>query len=165
MDFDHRLRVLLVEDDPIYVAMLDAFLSKPLDLHNVPTLRLALKAAADIRFDIALLDLRLPDSSGVDTIRRFRREAPGLPVVAISAYMDDEMVTDCLVAGAEHALDKEHLMPGASDLLVWLLRTAELRHAARTRTSPGLDMNPEINSVLDASAKAVRALQVRMGIA
>mgnify|MGYP001560883453 CR=1 FL=1 len=159
---NNRLRVLVIEDDEAYVAMLREFLEPSLDIRRVSTLREGLAESRTWSPAIVLLDLRLPDSSGVDTLIRFRREGPDIPVVAISAYMDDDMVAGCLQAGAAHALDKELLMPGSSDLLVWLLRTADLCERAKRTSTLDPVLPAHVSEIIARSASMVMDLQRRL---
>ena len=51
-------------------------------------------------FDVALLDIALPDGSGIDLIRRIVRELPGTMPVVITIYDDDATLFEALAAGA-----------------------------------------------------------------
>ncbi|MFZ1338855.1 MAG: response regulator transcription factor [Paracoccaceae bacterium] len=50
--------------------------------------------------DVIVLDLNLPDVSGLDGLIRLRRAAPEVPVVVVSSMADDRLVGACLAAGA-----------------------------------------------------------------
>lgn len=52
------------------------------------------------RFDIALLDIALPDGSGIDLIRRINAELPETTPVVITIYDDDATLFEALAAGA-----------------------------------------------------------------
>lgn len=51
-------------------------------------------------FDVALLDIALPDGSGIDLIRRINAELPGTTPVVITIYDDDSTLFEALAAGA-----------------------------------------------------------------
>ncbi|HTR65860.1 MAG TPA: response regulator [Terriglobales bacterium] len=57
-------------------------------------------------FDLALLDLNLPDSQGLHSLDRLREAAPSLPVVVIISVMDDAMALEILKRGAQECLTK-----------------------------------------------------------
>jgi DNA-binding NarL/FixJ family response regulator len=57
--------------------------------------------------DVALLDLRMPRVDGVEATRRIRAQAPGVEVVVLTTYADDESVVAALRAGARGYLTKD----------------------------------------------------------
>ncbi len=56
--------------------------------------------------DLVLLDLRLPDGSGVELLPRIHALDPGLPVIMMTAYGEIETAVAAVRAGAEHFLEK-----------------------------------------------------------
>ncbi len=88
---DELLRVLLVEDETLNRALVRAVLSRragelpPLELIEADTLHEARAALDRAPADIILLDVRLPDGSGLDLARELRdgHEESDAPVVAI----------------------------------------------------------------------------------
>ena len=60
-----------------------------------------------LRPDVALMDLRMPDGDGVETIARIRAEDPDAAIVALTAFDHDELVTGALRAGARGYLGKD----------------------------------------------------------
>ena len=57
--------------------------------------------------DVALLDLRMPRVDGVEATRRLADQAPGVQVVVLTTYADDESVMSALRAGARGYLTKD----------------------------------------------------------
>lgn len=79
------VRVLVVEDDAALAAFLTALLTREgLDAAPVPTGAAALAAVVDAEPDLVLLDVRLPDISGLEVCRRLRRRPGHLPVVMLT---------------------------------------------------------------------------------
>ncbi|OYX30836.1 MAG: hypothetical protein B7Y99_11215 [Caulobacterales bacterium 32-69-10] len=60
------------------------------------------------RLHLALIDLVLPDGSGIDLIRQMRTEAPRTLAVVITAFDDDANLLEAMAAGAEGFLLKRH---------------------------------------------------------
>ncbi len=60
----------------------------------------ALPALATLPVSVVLVDLGLPGMSGIDGIRRLVSERPGLPMVVLTVYRDDERIFAALCAGA-----------------------------------------------------------------
>ena len=94
---DDRATLLLVEDDPVVRTFLaDNLTADGYELVVADTVRDALRALEYKRPDLAVIDLRLPDGSGLDLIRRVReadgigsRLDPTLPLVILSGCAGD----------------------------------------------------------------------------
>ncbi len=108
------LRVLLVEDNPGDALLLGEALrglSEPaMELVHERALQTALDRAGREPFDVVLLDLSLPDSQGLDTVRRARDGAPHLPLVVLTGAGDEVLGMQALRLGAQ-----EYLIKGQSD--------------------------------------------------
>ena len=108
-----RATVLLVDDSSLIRQGIRAVLSLP--GHDVTfdvvaeagTAAEGLAAARIHRPDLALLDIRLPDGSGIDTCRQILAELPVTRVVMLTSYSNDNLVYDAIVAGAQGYLLKE----------------------------------------------------------
>lgn len=85
------IRVLHVDDDPDIRLMISASLQ---DLgYFVATAGSrgeAMKLVQEVKFDLFILDVRLPDGNGVDLCREIRELQPNIPVLYYSAYASDE---------------------------------------------------------------------------
>lgn len=76
-------------------------------ISEAATLRAALKEIEVAAFDLALIDLGLPDGSGLDALRRIQRTAPQAACVVITVIGDDSLIVAALAAGARGYLLKE----------------------------------------------------------
>src|SRR3954463_2113438 len=99
--------LLVVEDDE----MIGTALASGLRAHGHAvswqrTGRKGLDAAAGRAFDMALLDLGLPDLDGVEGCRRLRAASPGMVLVVLTARTDERDVVVSLEAGADDSLTK-----------------------------------------------------------
>ena len=93
--------------------------------------RQAVRIAAAARPDVVVLDLQLPDMSGVDVIRGLLDAVPGLRVLMLSASGEQQSVLDAVKAGASGYLLKS---AGLAEFLDAVRRTA----AGDTVFTPGL---------------------------
>lgn len=104
------MNILLVEDSPsdarFLVKILASWGQEKWRLHHVVRLTDALKACQESDFDIALLDLGLPDSDGWETVATFQREHPHIPIVVLTAYDDDNLALQVIAKGAQDYLVK-----------------------------------------------------------
>ena len=85
-----RRRVLFVEDEPALRLSYERHFNPRYDLVFASTGAEALAMLAAHHPDIAVLDMRLPDTDGVDLLRKIRHSHPGLPVIITTAYMSIE---------------------------------------------------------------------------
>ncbi|MGH7630567.1 MAG: response regulator transcription factor [Gemmatimonadales bacterium] len=89
-DVKGRRRVLIVEDEPALRLSYERHFKPRYDLVFASTGAEALARLAEERPDVAVLDMRLPDTDGVELLRRIRITQPGLPVIITTAYLSIE---------------------------------------------------------------------------
>ncbi|NLI82492.1 MAG: response regulator [Deltaproteobacteria bacterium] len=102
------MKVLIVEDDIALGRLLREFLQR-LDHERVQvcaTGREAREAIESETFDCAFVDLRLPDSDGLQLLEAFKSQDPCLPVVMMSGYPTMEYTIDAMRKGAADFLTK-----------------------------------------------------------
>lgn len=103
------LNVLLIEDNPDDVGIVEDSLGSagfPLSLDWAETLQDGLTRLQQKPVDVVLLDLSLPDSQNVDTIRSVRHDAPRVPIVVLTGNDDRELILEALRTGARDYLIK-----------------------------------------------------------
>ena len=96
-------RVLLVDDHPMVLAGLRALLAPLPGLEVVATAATAAEAYAAVathRPDVVLLDINLPDQSGLDVCRRLADDYPGLKILALTTLNERSYVTRMMAQGA-----------------------------------------------------------------
>ena len=84
---DAAIKVLLVEDNPVDARIAAELLGKngAFELTHVARLSEAAQQLSEQRFDAVLLDLMLPDSSGLATVDSVQERAPDVPIVVYTA--------------------------------------------------------------------------------
>jgi len=106
------IRVLLVDDHPMVREGVRVLL-EPLEYIEVvgaaPTAAAALEAAAAQQPDVVLLDINLPDQSGIDVCRTLVARYPALKVIALTTFNERSYLTRMLQAGAVGYLLKNAL--------------------------------------------------------
>lgn len=139
-----RPRLLMIEDNPDDAVLLRATLEGAGAAFEILHASRFEEALAMIRaqpIDVLLLDLHLPDSSGLETVRRCRAEASRIPVVVMTGLRDlslgiesvrcgaqdflvkDDLHADRLVNALTHAIERERV-------LLCLRESATLAHRA-----------------------------------
>ncbi len=97
------IRVFLVDDHELVRRGLAALLAAEDDIEIVGEAASASQARARIaatRPDVALLDVRLPDGSGIDVCRDVRARFPTIACLMLTGYDDDEAIYAAVIAGA-----------------------------------------------------------------
>jgi len=121
------INVLIVEDNPgdriFIIHLLRSVESPRFELLHAPSLADALERAND-GIDVILLDLRLPDSEDMETLRRVHAAAPHIPVIVLTGIAGQKMGLEALSHGA-----CDYLLKGKID--AHLLVQAILRHTRR----------------------------------
>ncbi|MBP6343477.1 MAG: response regulator [Candidatus Omnitrophica bacterium] len=103
----NRIKVLVVDDKKVIGDFFDFTLGYfGHDITVVRDPREAAKAAREQQFDIAFLDIMMPEKNGVDVLREIKSALPLLPVVMMSGYSLQEMKDEAMRLGAIGCLKK-----------------------------------------------------------
>ncbi|RME11791.1 MAG: DNA-binding response regulator [Ardenticatenia bacterium] len=97
------IRILLVDDHAVVRVGLRALLDAQPDMEVVgeaATAADAVRQCAMLRPDVVLMDIRLPDRTGIDACAEIRRMGAPCQVLMLTSYADDALVLDALKAGA-----------------------------------------------------------------
>ncbi len=104
------LRILLVEDSPSDAALLQESLTQnslgSFVFRHAETLAGALQLLGQQSFDLMLLDLSLPDSTGTETYLRARAAVPQLPIVLLTSVEDEDVGLAAVRGGIQDYLIK-----------------------------------------------------------
>jgi two-component system, NarL family, response regulator DevR len=106
----HPIRLLLVDDHEVFLMGLRALFNRVPSIRVVGeagTAATALSEALRLTPDVVLMDLRLPDGTGVETCREIRSACPSTKVLFLSSYQDDEALLAATFAGASGYLLKQ----------------------------------------------------------
>ena len=99
--------LLVVDDEPrLCVALKDFFEQKGFRVTTASTAQQALEQVRQVPAEVVLLDLRLPDGSGLDVLSRLKEAQPDLRVVVISGVADSQAIDEALQRGASSYLTK-----------------------------------------------------------
>ena len=102
--------VLIVEDDPYFREMLARAVGTAEDLRLAGTasdLAEGLRLVDALQPDVLLVDLKLPDGDGIALIRHAHERLPQCESMVITIFANDELVVDCIQAGATGYLLKD----------------------------------------------------------
>ena len=106
------MRVLVVDDHPLIQHAMGALVQEVFQRPNVlfaGTLAQAVeRASANTPINLAILDLRLPDSSGIGSIAKFQRGVPEARVMVFSSSEESSVITHAMDMGAAGYVPKTH---------------------------------------------------------
>jgi DNA-binding NarL/FixJ family response regulator len=159
-------KLLIVEDHPIYAEALQLAVTSSMDNTSVTcayTIAEALRVlAGSQRFDLALLDLWLPDSQSLTGLLELRVCFPNLPVIVVSASDHDSLVHASLLCGAagfvSKAESKKVLVEAIHSVLAGDQVIPGGSPGPQTELSPNLD--GAIRKVMSLSRQELRVLKL-----
>ena len=99
---NRKIRILVAEDDPAFVKMLDDSLAESSSLYDIERVSSGEKCLQMLRkkqFDILLLDHALPDGTGLDWLRRFNALGVGIPTIFVTAKGDSRLAMEAMKEG------------------------------------------------------------------
>lgn len=117
-----KINVLIADDHAILRAGLRQVLSETEDIHVIAeagTANDAIKLCRAHPADVMLLDITLPDRSGIEALQYIKKDNPQISVLMLSMHREDQYALRALKAGASGYLCKQ----SASDELVDAVRT------------------------------------------
>ena len=130
------IKVLLADDQELIRQSLSFVMSRQEDIEMVGTAangREALELVEEKQPDVVLLDIRMPEMDGVECTRRIKQEFPGIKVIILTTFDDDDYVFDALRYGASGYLLKGVSVDG-------------LTHAVREAARGGSIIAPDVAS-------------------
>ncbi|HMR46227.1 MAG TPA: response regulator transcription factor [Bacteroidia bacterium] len=128
---DKKLKVIIVDDNK------NIRESVSLLLQDTPSLQLVaaydsgvecIKNLEEVMPDIILMDIDMPKMSGIETVKIIRNSFPGLPILMLTGFEDDDKVFDSICAGANGYILKNASM----ELLINQIHEAYLGGAPMT---------------------------------
>ena len=117
-----KTRVLIVDDHPLVREWLSSTINREPDLMvcgAAESRDQALAVAATTKPDVAVVDLTLKDSNGLELVKDFKSKSPGLAVLMLSANNEAIYAERALYAGAKGYLSKQQ----GSDAILQAIRT------------------------------------------
>jgi len=120
--------ILLVDDEDELRSTLQEMLEH--SRHHVTSCGNAMRARESVRngkFDMALLDIRLPDGDGLDLLREFRSVDPDMGVIMMTGYAEVETAVDAIRLGADDFLKKPFDMDELLVRIEELLKKRDLK--------------------------------------
>jgi DNA-binding NtrC family response regulator len=160
-----RQRLLIVDDDPNVVAGLEALLVDEWEVKTAATAREARSVFAEFSPDVVLLDMMLPDGSGVDVLHDLKMYSEAVSVIMMSGVGTIDSVVESMKLGAETFLQKPFdysLLSVTLDQVSRIVRTRRELIALRRGDSSDLDrlpgLSPAVQNLNQLLAQIARAV-------
>jgi len=166
-DTDTPIRLLLVEDNPGDVVLLQTMLEHSrYEVCVAGSISLAKNVILEKAFDVVFVDLTLPDSDGLETVDALHAAAPDLPIVVLTGVTDENVALAAVSRGAQdylvkgqtnspmiirtirHAIDRKQAEVSLQRAHDELERRVQERTADLRRTNRTLQMVAECNQAL-----------------
>ncbi len=122
-----KSRLLVIDDDPAVIATLQLLFGKKYETFSATTVTEGLRLFEEVHPKIVLLDLRLPDRSGIEALREIRKVGPATAVIILTGYSTRLAAEESLRLGAVDYLNK----PFNSDELTRKIERLSLTQSAR----------------------------------
>jgi DNA-binding NarL/FixJ family response regulator len=172
------IRVLVVDDQTLVREGFALLLSRHAGIEIVATAgngAEAIQAAARLRPDVVLMDLRMPGVDGVEATRRIRAHHPQIAVLILTTYLDDATVLPALRAGASGVLGKDASPQQVLDAITDVLadrpvipattQAALLADLHGVTTPPGSGLSPRETEVVRLLAEGLRNDDIALRLA
>jgi two-component system nitrogen regulation response regulator GlnG len=122
-------RLLIVDDEPNLVFSLEQGLQSPdLEIVTAATARQGIEMVAATRPDAVVLDVRLPDMTGLDAFDQMRRIDARLPVIIVTAFATSETAIEAMKRGAFEYLLKPLDLPQLRSVVARALEQSRRTH-------------------------------------
>jgi DNA-binding NtrC family response regulator len=104
------MKVLCVDDDPFMLGFFEEAVKKlglpHLEVLSAVSGKEAIDITENMRIDFIILDIRLPDISGIEVLRKIKRSLPLTEVLMVTGHASIEMVVEAMRAGARDFIEK-----------------------------------------------------------
>jgi two-component system response regulator DevR len=160
------IRVMLVDDHEVVREGLRTVIARQSAMKVVAeagTMAEAIDAAAKAKPDVIVMDVRLPDGSGVEACRAIREARPETRVVMLTSYADDEALFASIVAGAAGYLLKQTRGQAVVDAITAVaggrsLLDPDVTGKVLERVRKGRDDDPVLASLTEQERKVLEHL-------
>jgi DNA-binding NarL/FixJ family response regulator len=129
----HRASVLVIDDDPVFLKSLASALTESgYAVTQDCCAKMAAHLMASRRFDVAVVDLNLPDENGIELVRQLSTKKPRTKIIAMSGVESDLYLEIARYVGADAAVRKFAPLPdGGFPAQEWLRTVASVLTESR----------------------------------
>ncbi|MBF8179033.1 DNA-binding response regulator [Herminiimonas sp. KBW02] len=141
------IKILVVDDHAVVRAGVQYFIAQVPDMKiegEAATAQEAIRLVRSQDWDIVLLDINMPDKSGVEVLKQIKREKPDLPVLILSMHPESRYAVQILRSGASGYVQKEALAEELVNAIQTILRGHKyISHTVAELLTTELDTSTE----------------------
>ncbi|MNR88153.1 Response regulator UvrY [compost metagenome] len=141
------IKILVVDDHAVVRAGVQYFIAQVPDMKiegEAATAQEAIRLVRAQDWDIVLLDINMPDKSGVEVLKQIKREKPDLPVLILSMHPESRYAVQILRSGASGYVQKEALADELVNAIQTILRGHKyISHTVAELLTTELDSSTE----------------------
>ena len=144
------IHLLLIEDNPGDARLVREVLRETpeIDIHTVDRISLGVEYLTSHQTDVVLLDLGLPDSQGLDSLRAVYDAAPNGPIVVLTGHDDEEIGRTAIRQGAQDYLVKPILSGRIlSRILHFAVERKRAEEEERKHSAQLIEKNEELRAM------------------
>jgi len=161
-----KTRILLCDDHEVVREGLRGLIARQEGMSVVgeaSTVAEVIEAAARSKPDVVIMDVRLPDGSGVEACRTIRETRPETKVIMLTSYADDEALFASIIAGASGYLLKQTRGQAVVDAVIAVasgrsLLDPDVTEKVLERVRQGRGDDPALGSLTEQERKVLAGL-------
>jgi DNA-binding NarL/FixJ family response regulator len=161
-----KIRILLCDDHEVVREGVRGLIGRQASMSVVGeagTVAEAIEAATRTKPDVVIMDVRLPDGSGVEACRAIREARPEIKVIMLTSYADDEALFASIIAGASGYLLKQTRGQAVIDAITTVasgrsLLDPDVTGKVLERLREGRAEDPAIATLTDQERKVLEGL-------
>ncbi len=153
---DEKMRILIIEDEESSRRTLELILNKSgYEVERAETGQEALAKASENKFNLALLDIKLPDIEGIDLIKPLQKTNPDMEVIMVTGYASVESAVLSLKMGASNYITKPLDMDKMLVEVKNVFNTQRLVFEKRRAEKEQRESEERYHNIFDATAVSI----------
>ena len=114
----------------------------------------ALTVAAESQPDVMLMDIKMPNLDGLEATRRIKASQPGIQILVLTTFVESDLITEALTAGASGYLTKDISAGDLADAITAAAKglvqlTPNVASRVVSMMSPTTEANPDLQRAID----------------
>ncbi|MDQ6989777.1 MAG: response regulator, partial [Mariprofundaceae bacterium] len=151
--------LLLDDEEELRLTMQDYLEAAGHHVVGVNSAMRAEEAMANGQFDIAILDVMLPDGNGLELLEKFKQKDPNMGIILITGYAEVNTATQALRLGADDFLSKPCDIEDVVASVSQILKKVTQHNIQPSQTLPQQKQRQDINSDLVGQCPSIQRLQ------